>query len=312
MRPGHTPLDPAGPLPVLVGPTAVGKTEVALELAEGIGAEILSVDSRQVYRRLDIGTAKPTPEERARVRHHLLDLVEPAESLSAGEFARRFRAAEAEVRGRGREVLAVGGSGLYFRAVTHGLFEGARSRPDLREAWLGRSVEDLRAELLRVDPHTAARLTPRDRQRIVRALEVFHDTGRPMSELHAARPGTPRRARMVVLTRPRAELYQRIHARLERMLERGLEQEARRVWEMRLPPSAPAARTVGYREWFAYFEGSQPRDSALDEIRQNTRRYAKRQLTWFRAQPEAAWVEAAAGESGPDLADRIRSVLAES
>lgn len=285
------------PLLVLTGPTAVGKTEVALLLAAELGAEILSVDSRQVYRTLDIGTAKPTPAERARIPHHLVDLADAGESLSAGDFRRRFDEAEAELLARGVHPLAVGGSGFYLRAVTHGLFEGARSRPDLRDAWSGRGTEDLRTELLRVDPESGGRLEPRDRQRILRALEVFHDTGRTMTDLHAERPGKGRDARVVALSRPREALLVRIEARVHAMLRAGLEQEARALWERGLPGEAGAMKTVGYREWFPYFEGRRSREEAVQEILKNTRRYAKRQMTWFRSVPGIRWVEIGPADS---------------
>ncbi|MBI5836674.1 MAG: tRNA (adenosine(37)-N6)-dimethylallyltransferase MiaA [Candidatus Eisenbacteria bacterium] len=288
------------PLAVLVGPTAAGKTAVALELADllardGPPVEILSVDSRQVFRGMDIGTAKPTPAENARVRHHLVDLVDPGESLSAGAFRRHFDAAEAGLATRGVRPLAVGGSGLYLKAVTHGLFQGPAARADLRAAWEPRPVEELHAELRSVDPETAARLAPRDRQRIVRALEVFHTEGRPLSALHRERPGSGRPVAVVGLERPREELYARIDRRVEAMVAAGLEEEARRLWERRLPPDTGAMKTVGYREWFPRFEGRRSGAEAVEEIQRNTRRYAKRQLTWFRALPGVAWVPAGAG-----------------
>jgi tRNA dimethylallyltransferase len=282
------------PLIALVGPTAVGKTEVALELAGLLGAEILSVDSRQVFRGLDIGTAKPTPDQLRRVPHHLIDLIEPGASLSAGAFRSLFDAAEARLRGRGVRALAVGGSGLYLRAVTHGLFEGPPARDDLRAEWESRASEELHRELASVDPETAARLSPRDRQRIVRALEVFHTEGRPLSQLHRERPGLARPAVLVGLSRPRAELYQRIDRRVQEMLGEGLEAEARRLWELRLPPGAGAVKTVGYREWFPWFEGACGPEQVVAEIQRHTRQYAKRQLTWFRAQPGIQWLPAAA------------------
>ena len=293
------------PLLVLAGPTAVGKTEVALELAALLDAEILSVDSRQVYRGLDVGTAKPTPAEQARAPHHLVDLIEVTDSLSAGAFRNHFDRAEAEVLSRGRTPLAVGGSGLYLRAVTHGLFEGSRSRPDLRLAWADRTTEDLRAELLLADPETGARLKALDRQRIVRALEVFHDTGIPLSRLHRERPTRGREIRLVVLTRARPELYSRVNRRVDAMLGSGLEREARTLWEKRLSPEAGAMRTVGYREWFSHFEGTKGREEVAEEIRRHTRQYAKRQLTWFRGQAESRWIDVGTREPAMETAHRV-------
>ncbi len=297
------------PLLVLAGPTAVGKTDVALLVAPELGAEILSVDSRQIYRTMDIGTAKPTPKERARVRHHLIDLADPGESLSAGEFRRRFDLAEQELLARGVRPLAVGGSGLYLRAVTHGLFDGSRSRPDLREAWAGRDTEDLLQELRRVDPESAGRLEPRDRQRIVRALEVFHDTGRSMTELHRERPGISREAVVVALSRPREELHRRIEARVRGMIQAGLEDEARALWELKLVGGAGATKTVGYREWISYFEGQRSREEVIEEILLNSRRYAKRQMTWFRAVPGIRWVAIEPAETPEKIAVRALEAL---
>jgi tRNA dimethylallyltransferase len=291
------------PLTLLLGPTAVGKTEVALELAALLGAEILSVDSRQVFRGMDVGTAKPTPAQLRRVPHHLIDLIPPGESLSAGAFRRHFDAAEAGLRARGVAPLAVGGSGLYLRAVTHGLFEGPPAREDLRARWEERASEDLHRELGEVDAETAARLSPRDRQRIVRALEVFHTEGRPLSQLHRERPGHTRPVILLGLTRPREELYQRIDRRVLEMVAAGLEAEARRLWELRLPPGAAAVKTVGYREWFPGFEGAGSAAQAVADIQRHTRQYAKRQLTWFRAQPDIHWLPASA-PGGPGAVAR--------
>lgn len=300
---------PARPVPlaVLTGPTASGKTQLALELAERWNAEIVSADSMQVYRRLDIGTAKPTAAERARVPHHLLDLVEPDEPYDAVRFCTAADAAIAEIDARGRRVLVVGGTGLYLRILLFGLAELPPPDPERRRE-LEAEAERLgdgafHARLARVDPAAAARIHPADRFRVVRALEVAA-AGRPISELQAehrfAEPRYPHR--MVALEVPRGELRQRIVRRAEAMLAAGLLDETRRILEAGFRPELRPLQAFGYREPVRAVLGSRPVDGLAEAIALDTARYAKRQLTWLRGARGVEWCAPEATETGVRLA----------
>jgi tRNA dimethylallyltransferase len=270
---------------VIVGPTAVGKTAVALALAARWPLEVVSADSRQVYRRLDIGTAKPTRKERARVTHHGLDLVDPGTRYSAGHFARDAEGWLADVRGRGRQPVVVGGTGLYVRAVAEGLF-----REPALDAARRRSLDAFTArleplELLR----WAGRLDPGfqggGRQRAARAIEVALLTGHPLSYWQqAARARGAIDPWYIVLTVPRPVLHQRIARRAEEMMKRGLVEEVASVLAEGHAPSEPGLDGIGIREAVEYLHGRRPRESVAEAIAASTRQYAKRQQTWFRHQ----------------------------
>lgn len=283
-------------LPAIVGPTGSGKSALALEVAERLpGVEIVSCDSQAIYRGLDIGTAKPTAEERARVPHHLIDVVDPAEEFSAARFVEEAEAAIADIRGRGGTPLLVGGTGLYLRSLLRGIFEAPpkdeKLRRRLEERARTEGPDALHAELARVDPETASRLPPTDILRVVRALEVHALTGKPLSAHHREHESMPPRHRALVLglTPPREELYRRIDGRAESMFRAGLVDEAVRV---AAEPGARARleRLMGYREALLLAEGAISREEALERTRREQRRYAKRQLTWFRAMPEVEWL----------------------
>lgn len=285
------------PIPVLVvvGPTAVGKTEVALALAAALDAEIVGADSRQVYRHLDVGTAKPTAAERARVPHHLLDVVDPDAAFDAAQFRRLALAAVRNVHARGRAVIVCGGTGLYVRALLHGLFRGPAADADLRRTLLDDErrlgVGTLHARLAAVDVATAARLHPRDLLRVVRALEVHTLTGRPISawqEAHRFQDGELQ-ARVIGCERPPGELAARIADRCTAMLAGGLADEIRSLWARGYDPALPALQSVGYREIGAYLRGTTSYDDACEAFRRATRRLAKRQRTWFRADGATRW-----------------------
>ena len=288
---------PATPrLIAIVGPTASGKSALALALAALTPAEIVSCDSVQVYRGLDVGSAKATPSERARVPHHLLDLAPPDGDFSAAEYARLARHAIDEVSGRGRLPLVVGGTGLYFRALFRGLFEGP-PRDDALRARLTALAErhgDARLHrlLARSDPAAAARIAPRDRVRIVRALEVRTKTGRPISEHHRAvpQPLLGYRALFLGLDPGRERLRQAISARTRRMLEGGLLEEVRGLIE-RHGPSLRPLRAVGYRQAADVLGGRLTADQLEPEIVKETLRFAKRQRTWFRKEPGIQWLD---------------------
>lgn len=282
----------------LVGPTASGKSALALQLAEGIGAEIVNADPFQAYRGFDVGTAKPSAGVRARVPHHLVDILEPHERFSAGEFGRRAAAVLEEIRRRGRPAVVVGGSGFYLEALWRGLAAIPAVPVEVRRSWRRRLDRDglaaLFAELRRLDPATAARLEPGDRQRVLRALEVTDATGRPLSAWLATprRPASPLVPRKVGLTLPRALLYDRIRTRLGRMVDEGWVEEVESLLAGGADPSQPAFRAIGYRALAGVVRGEADLASALVSVERDTRRYAKRQRTWFRREKGIEWLDA--------------------
>lgn len=280
----------AAPVICILGPTGTGKTALALAAAACFDVELISVDSAMVYRRMDIGTAKPAPAEREAVRHHLVDIREPWEAYSAGEFRADALRLIDEIRARGRTPLLVGGTLLYFRALAQGLAELPPADPALRaqlDAEAARSGwPALHARLAGVDPVAAARIQPADRQRIQRALEVFMLTGEPLSALQAA-GGTPLPGlrRLALVPGDRERLYAGLDARLEEMLAAGFIDEVRALMaEPRMSVACPAMRAVGYRQLWRHLAGELGLDEALRQARVATRRLAKRQLTWLRSE----------------------------
>ncbi|MCC6763558.1 MAG: tRNA (adenosine(37)-N6)-dimethylallyltransferase MiaA [Deltaproteobacteria bacterium] len=279
----------------VVGPTAVGKSAVAMTIAERLGAEIVSADSRQIYRGLDVGTAKPSPSERRRVPHHLLDVADPDDRFDAARFRTLALDAIAGAAARGRPVIVCGGTGLYLRALRHGLFDGPGAVPELRAALYERErlhgPGTLHADLAAVDPATAARLHPRDAVRLVRALEVLRVTGRPISAWQNAHAFGDASVDMLVLgcTRPREELHDRIVARCRAMLDAGLLAEIRELWTRGYGPELAPLDSVGYREMGAYLRGELDYETAFDAFARATRRLAKRQLTWWRSDATITW-----------------------
>ena len=292
---------------VIVGPTAVGKSSVALDLAGPLAGEIVNADALQVYRGFDIGTAKPSAEDRRRAPHHLLDILDPRETFSAGEFARRARRAIGEIRGRGRLPILVGGSGLYLRALIDGISPIPPIDPAVRETLRARLAaegsSELRAELRRLDPATADRLAPADSQRLLRALEVALGTSRPLSEWVARAPvgGGGIAAVWVGLTLSRGLLYDRIAVRVGQMLAHGWVDEVRRLLASGLDPSAPAFQAIGYRELVGHLAGEATLEEATERIVRATRRYAKRQMTWFRRQADVEWFAGDAADPGATI-----------
>jgi tRNA dimethylallyltransferase len=288
---------------VLVGPTAVGKTEVAVELAERMGAEIISADSRCFYRSMDIGTAKPSLEQRRRVPHHLIDVAEPGDTWSLALFQAAAAEAIAGIRARGRLPILVGGTGQYIRAVTEGWSPPAAS-PDhrLRGALEAQAAARgpsggswLHKALGRLDPLAAQAIDPRNLRRTVRALEVILTTGRRFSE-QRRRSESPHHLLTVGLARPRPELYARIDARIEAMFTAGLLEEVRGLLRMGCSPDLPAMSSIGYRESVAVLEGRMSLDQAKVRMRRLTRAFVRRQSGWFRAQdPAIRWFTAREG-----------------
>ncbi|MDR7506015.1 MAG: tRNA (adenosine(37)-N6)-dimethylallyltransferase MiaA [Armatimonadota bacterium] len=278
---------------VLCGPTAVGKTAAAVELALRIGGEIVCADSRTLYRGMDIGTAKPTPEQRRRVPHHLLDVADPDQTVTLATYRVLAAAALEAIRSRGRVPLLVGGTGLYIRAVVDGFtIPPVPPDPDLRarlEDDERRQPGILHARLREVDPVAAARIHPRNVRRLVRALEVYAHTGRPISELQRADPVGA--AVQIGLTMDRAALYRRIEARVREQLERGLVDEVRVLLERGYDPRLPAMQGLGYKEIAAYLRGECTLAEAVARLVRNTRRYARRQWIWFRRDPRIRWLD---------------------
>ncbi|MCB2225244.1 MAG: tRNA (adenosine(37)-N6)-dimethylallyltransferase MiaA [Desulfarculaceae bacterium] len=282
-------------LVVLAGPTAAGKTALSLRLAREHHAEIVGADSVQVYRGLDIGSAKPTPGEQAQARHHLIDMADPAEGFSAARYAELAQAAIADIHARGKKALVVGGTGLYIKALLWGLVPVPEVDPALRaelaEAWDEQGAEAMHARLAERDPEAAARLHPNDRQRVLRALEVCLQTGEPFSrrqEKH--KQSEPRYAHLFIgLERPREELNQRIETRARAMWQGGLLAEVEGLLAAGTPPEAPGLATLGYRQAVAALSGTMQPDDALFDMIKATKAYAKRQLTWFRGVEGLHW-----------------------
>lgn len=287
----------ASPLLVICGPTASGKTALAVELARHFPIEVVSADSRQVYRGLDIGTAKATAEERRQVPHHLLDLVEPDEEFSVADFASLAHSAIAAVHERGRLPVLLGGTGLYLRAVTEGLVDAPTGNPALRAELLEREGREGPGTLFRllreVDPPLAQRIPPGDLTRTVRALEVYRLSGRRLSDFQRehAFAERPYATLKLGLAPPREELYRRIDQRVEWMLEQGLSAEVRGLLERGYDPECKALRTIGYRELIRHLRGEISLTEATALIQRNSRHYAKRQLTWFRRDDAIIWVD---------------------
>jgi tRNA dimethylallyltransferase len=282
---------------VICGPTASGKSAAALELAKEFGAEIINADSMQVYRSMDIGTAKPSPEAQQAVRHHLIDILYPDEEFSAALFREEARRAISAIAARGKKTLVVGGTGLYIKALTAGLITGGEIDPAIR-ARLRAEVEQggregLYHRLRKVDPKTSARLHPHDTYRVIRALEVYERTGRPISlmrEQHRFQEG-PYQVLKIGLLIERGELYRRIDARVEEMLEKGLQAEIQGLLDQGYSPELKTMQSLGYKQIVAFLKGDFDLIEAVRRIKRDTRRYAKRQLTWFKADPEVRWVQ---------------------
>ncbi|RJX28514.1 MAG: tRNA (adenosine(37)-N6)-dimethylallyltransferase MiaA [Desulfarculus sp.] len=280
---------------VLVGPTAVGKTGLALRLARELDAEVVSADSVQIYRGLDIGSAKPSPAERAQVRHHLIDVAEPEESFSAARYAALADQAIAEITARNRRVLVAGGTGLYIKALLHGLAPAPAVDPALRarlrEEWDRQGPQALHQRLAQADPATARRLHPHDRQRILRALEVCLQSSRPFSESQAAHGFRPARYPHLYLglERPRPELNRRIEERSRQMWAGGLLEEVQGLLAGGLGPSAPGLKSLGYCQALAVLQKQMTPAQALEDMIKKTKAYSKRQLTWFRGLKGLHW-----------------------
>lgn len=286
---------------MIVGCTATGKGALARAVAGHVGGEIVSVDSMKVYRGMDIGTAKPSPADRAAVPHHLVDVADPWEAFSVARFVTLADEAVADIHRRGRPVVAVGGTVLYLKCWYEGLFAGPGADPAFRAAIRRRAATEgldvLHAELARLDPAAAARIHRNDLRRIERALEVYQLTGEPISRLQQQwGSAAPRRPdwdwRLIGLRRERDETNRRINLRVKRMIEAGLVEEARRIWEDARGVGPQARQAVGYAELFEHFAGRGGLDEALEQIKIHSRQLAKQQRTWLRRLPGVQWIDA--------------------
>jgi len=298
-------------LVVIVGPTGAGKTRLAMTLAEYVGGEVVSADSQQVYAGMDIGTGKVTAAERARVPHHVVDVVRPDEDMTAQRYVDLADRAIADAASRGKHVIVCGGTGLYVRALLLGLFAGPPASPALRDELAEIVRRDgtaaLHGELVQVDPVAAAKIDRNDAKRIIRALEVFRLTGEPMSvhqAKHDHRSAKPRYlVRLVGLAPARDALYQAIDRRVEAMIEAGLEHEIARLRALGYRPPLRSQQAIGYAELHDAAEGRVPRDRAIELIKRNSRHYARRQLSWYRPDEAIAWYP---DPAAVDLADLER------
>lgn len=300
---------PQGTVLALVGPTAGGKTAVAGIIARQLPCEIVSADSRQVFREMTIGTAKPGPGDMRAVPHHFVDLLPPDEDYNAGRFGTEGRAVIGEILGRGNIPLVVGGSGLYVRSLLDGLFDGPAAddavRSMLEERLRSGGARDLLEELARVDPDAAAGMLPSNTRRIIRALEVHMLTGRPISALQGERIRIPFRTVMTGLTWPRELLYGRINDRVISMVNEGLVGEVQSLLARGYSPGLRSLRSVGYAEVMAHLEGALSYTDMISLIQMNTRRFAKRQMTWFRKDGRVRWFQVSGEEEFPGIAREI-------
>ncbi|MBI3766216.1 MAG: tRNA (adenosine(37)-N6)-dimethylallyltransferase MiaA, partial [Ignavibacteriales bacterium] len=294
---------------VIVGPTASGKTPIALQVASQHDGEIISADSRQIYKFMDIGTAKPSPEDRRRVKHYFVDDLNPDQWFNAGEFGMKGREVIDEIVRRDKTPIVVGGSGLYVQALVDGFFEGPGADPEIRNRLEDRirieGAERVLDEVRRIDPAAAATMLPSNTRRIVRALEVYQITGVPISQLQKSRVEINFQSVFVGLWWERKHLYERINTRVDRMLERGLIDEVKMLQEKGYSPKLTALQTVGYKEGFEFLRGEIDYDHMVFLMKRNSRRYAKRQLTWFRSDTRIRWFNIHAEDDFPRIASEI-------
>jgi tRNA dimethylallyltransferase len=289
----------------IAGPTASGKSAVALLLAERLGGEIISVDSMQVYRGMDIGTAKPGPQERARIPHHLIDVAEVRESFDAAQFMRLARAAEADIRGRGRLPIFCGGTGLYFNALISGVGEAPGSDPGLRAELEAAPMAALLDELAKCDPETYERIDRSNPRRVIRAVEVIRLSGRAYSAQRTNWKESSVGGLWFGLLRERADLNSRIDARVEGMFSDGLVEETRELLKNGLDQNRTAMQAIGYRQVVEHLRGERDLQTTIDLVKQKTRQYAKRQLTWFRRQLKLNWINVAASSGAEEIVAEI-------
>lgn len=306
----------------LAGPTAVGKSEIAMQLATQLGGEIISVDSMQVYRGLDIGTAKPSPAERARVPHHLIDICDLSESFDAAQFVRLAQKAVEEIQARGRVPIFCGGTGLYFKAFLSGLGEAPSANPELRARLEAMPFEALLRELHERDPAAYEKIDKQNPRRVIRAVEVIRLTGKKFSQQRAewkskVQPATPKHGEgggpkskvFFCFTRQTVDMHARINARVDGMFTLGLVDETRELLKRGLEQNKTAMQAIGYRQVVEHLHGERSMAETIELIKTKTRQFAKRQLTWFRARKHLEWIELKPGESLEKIVWKICEVI---
>ena len=302
----------------IAGPTASGKTALAVELAKELNGEVVSCDSMQVYKRMDIGTAKPTREEMQGIPHHMIDVAEPEEDFSVSRYCEMAAPIVDDILRRGKTAVIAGGTGLYMDSLIRGNafapFPSTGVRERLEHQADAEGMEAMLSRLRSVDPEAAARLHLSDRKRILRALEVFLETGETITDHNRRTQTIPPRYRPLWLGldfADRAQLYRRIDARVGLMLEMGLVKEIQDLLASGIPAKATSLQAIGYKEFVAALNGEGTLEEAADQVRQSSRRYAKRQLTWFRRNQSIHWLTRSPGEEGEEIIARARQVLRE-
>jgi tRNA dimethylallyltransferase len=294
---------------VLAGPTASSKSEVALLLAAQLNGEIISVDSMQVYRGLDIGTAKPTAAERARAPHHLIDIADLSESFDAAQFARLAREAVKDIQSRGRLPILCGGTGLYFKVLFDGLGEAPPRNAALRAKLEAIPLPELLQELLQHDAATFETIDRRNPRRVIRAMEIIRLTGRPVQRADWTAANDSRGIRGFGLIRPASELHARINARVDAMFQRGLVAETTGLLARGLAENQTALQAIGYRQVVEHLHGMRPLAETVELVKIRTRQFAKRQMTWFRKHAQLEWVRCEPGETAEAIAARIADAM---
>ena len=302
---------------LILGVTGSGKGRLAFDLAKATDAEIISVDSMKVYRRMDIGTAKPPKEARERIKYHLIDVVEPSEGFSVGSFVEMAYEAVEQIKGRKKKIIAVGGTALYIKALLYGLFDGPGAdeqiRAELRARAEGEGLDGLYSELSSIDPSTAERISPNDARRIIRALEVYRTTGRPISSFQKqwAEDERPQEHNwsIIGLRREKAEENKRINARVKRMIGEDFVDEVKSLLSEDKPLSKQARCAIGYAEIIDHLNGKLGLEDAIELIKQNTRRFAKGQRTWFKTFKGINWLDIEPEESAEEVFKRAKTVL---
>jgi tRNA dimethylallyltransferase len=300
---------------LILGVTASGKGRLAFDLAESLGAEIISIDSMKVYRRMDIGTAKPPRQARERIKYHLIDVVEPSESFSVGKFLDLAYDAIEQIESRKKRIIAVGGTALYIKALLYGLFERPGSdkqiRAELQAEAEAKGLEELHRQLTEIDPSTAERIGRRDRKRIIRALEVYKLTGKPISSLQqqfdAEKPLHD--WTIIGLRREKSVENSRINQRVKKIIEAGLVDEVKALLAEEKPLSQQARCAIGYAEIIDYLNGKMSLDDATELIKKNTRRFAKNQRTWFKTFKDVHWLDVSADEPPEKIFSYARTLL---